>query len=165
MNIYYSKKGVDKLFYLVVVTRIRIVLTTHYFLRRVMNKNDNKVNKIDEFSLLKEAVKFSKYSRKYILVSIPKIHNDLRIHLQDETHNLVKNILYATYNKGNIRMKYLVELLVSISMIDVILVELRSVKEVKEKKIDNAISLLHIIKNIVYGWKCNEEKKRDEKYI
>ena len=46
---------------------------------------------------------------------IPENKRNLRIHFQDE---MSKNMFYATYNKGNIRMKYLVELQVNVSMRD-----------------------------------------------
>ena len=124
---------------------------------------NKKVN--DGYKLYTSILKFNKYSRSYILCSIPKVHNDIKIHYQDELYNLSKNIFYATYNKGNIRMKYLTDIQVSISMIDMLLTEIKNLKCIKIDKINNSINLLFIIKNIIYGWKFNEESKRNKKYL
>ena len=61
------------------------------------------------YKLYNKIIFFTNYSRSYILSSISKIHSDIKIHYADELYNLTKNMFYATYNKGNIRMKYLVE--------------------------------------------------------
>lgn len=103
---------------------------------------NKKVN--DGYKLYTSILKFNKYSRSYILCSIPKVHNDIKIHYQDELYNLSKNIFYATYNKGNIRMKYLTDIQVSISMIDMLLTEIKDLKCIKIDKINNSINLLFI---------------------
>lgn len=112
------------------------------------------------YRLYNKILFFTKYSREYILSSIPKVHNDIRIHYADEMYMLVKNIFYATYNKGNIRMKYLVELQVNLSTIDFLLLQAKDLNCITNKNINSAISLLTDIKNIVYGWKFNEEEKK-----
>jgi len=113
-----------------------------------------------DFSLYKKIEQFNLYSRNYILSSIPKVHNDIRIHYVDELYNLARNMFMATYNKGNIRMKYLIELQTNISLINMLLNSLYSLNIVKKKYITSAISMLEYIKNIVYGWKFNEEKTK-----
>ena len=112
------------------------------------------------YSLYSNILRFGKYSRKYILCSILKVHNDIKIHYQDELYNLSKYMFYAAYNKGNIRIKYLTEIQVSISMIDMFLNEIKSLGCVKDRVINNSVSMLSSIKNIIYGWKFNEEGKR-----
>lgn len=52
--------------------------------------------------------------------NIPNIYRDLRIHLLDEIYYLKKNLLYAQCNRGNIRIKYITEMIVNISMLDLI---------------------------------------------
>ena len=133
----------------------KIVLVTQFMVILMEN-----IVKNNQYILASKIVMLRKYFELHILSSIPKVHNNIKIHLQDELYYLSKNMFYATYNKGNIRMKYLTELLVNISLIDLFLMELRDIDVIKSKKINNAVSILQAIKNIVYGWKVNEEKKR-----
>ena len=117
---------------------------------------DNKV-----FGLYAKVSDCNNYIRKYIVVNIPNIHRDIRIHLLDECFNLYKNMLYATYNKGNIRMKYLIEIRVNLSLIDILMNDIKELKCINNKYINTSISKLSDIKNIAYGWIINEEKKKD----
>lgn len=116
--------------------------------------------KKSSYTLYNKIIFFTKYSRSYILSSIPKVHNDIKIHYADELYNLTKNMFYATYNKGNIRMKYLVEIQVNLGMLDFLLTQIKGLETVKVKNINSAINLLTEIKNIIYGWKFNEEEKK-----
>ena len=72
------------------------------------------------------------YVRKYVAPMIPSVHRDLRIHLLDEIYYLSKNMFASIYNKGNVRMKYLVEMQVNLSMIDMIMLELKSLKCIRK---------------------------------
>lgn len=63
---------------------------------------------------------------------IPNVRRNLRIHLLDEVYMLSKNMFYATYNKGNIRIKYLIEMQVNISLIDMMSSEIMSLNCVKK---------------------------------
>lgn len=112
------------------------------------------------YKLYNKIILFTKYSRNYILSSIPKVHTDLKIHYADELYNLTRNIFYATYNKGNIRMKYIVESQVNLSMIDFLLTQIKELESIKKKNVATAVNLLTDIKNVIYGWKFNEEKKK-----
>ena len=112
------------------------------------------------YKLYNKIITFTKYSRSYILSSIPKVHSDIKIHYADELYHLTKNMFYATYNKGNIRMKYLVESQVNLSMFDFLLTQIKDLKSIKIKNVNSAINLLTEIKNIIYGWKFNEEEKK-----
>lgn len=119
--------------------------------------NNNTSSK--DFSLYNKVVDLDNYINRYIANNISSVRRDIRIHLLDEIYNLSKNIFYVLYNKGNIRMKYLIELQVNISLIDMFLLKLRNLNTVKKSYIDVSISKLSDIKNIIYGWKFNEEKK------
>lgn len=123
----------------------------------ILTEEIKKVND-SKYSLYDRITKLIIYSRKYILNSIPKIHNDLRINLTNNLYSLANNMFYSTYNKGNIRLKYLTELQVNISMVDMLFVILRKENIIKKHNIEVVISELSYIKNIVYGWKINEEK-------
>lgn len=52
---------------------------------------------------------YGSYVKRYVVIAIPSVSRDLRIHFLDEVYMLTKNIFYDTYNKGSIRMKYLIE--------------------------------------------------------
>lgn len=110
------------------------------------------------YSLYNKIADFLNYTEKYIINDIPSVHRNIRIKLLDEIYMLPKNMFYASYNKGNIRMKYLIELQVTISLIDMLLYRLRKIEKIKKHNLDVAVSKLGNIKNIVYGWKFKEEK-------
>lgn len=112
------------------------------------------------YKLYNKIILFTNYSRSYILSSIPKVHSDIKIHYADELYDLTKNMFYATYNKGNIRMKHLVEAQVNLSMLDFLLTQIKGLDCIKNKNVNSAINLLTEIKNIIYGWKFNEEEKK-----
>lgn len=120
----------------------------------------NETTEKKQFSLYSKVLDFNQYIRSYIIHTIPSIHRDIKIHLQDECYTLAKNIFYATYNKGNIRMKYLVELRVNLSLIDMLLTEIDNLGCLKKRHLNVSISKLSDIKNIIYGWIINEEEKK-----
>lgn len=122
-----------------------------------MEKND--VSSFQNFSLYGKILDFNNYINRFVINCIPEVHRNLRIHFLDEAFMLTKNMFYATYNKGNIRMKYLIELQVNISLIDMMLLQMKEFRNIKKAKLDTSISKLSDIKNIIYGWKFNEESK------
>ena len=69
-----------------------------------------------------------------------------------------KTFRIPSYNKGNIRLKYLNDLRIKLSLIDYIFTEIKECRAVKYKTLHVAISKLATIKNIIYGWTLNEEK-------
>lgn len=102
---------------------------------------------------------FDKYIQKYISNNISKVHRNLKIHLEDECYNLVKNLYEAVFTKGNIRSKNLVEMLITLSLIDHLLEQTKSVPSINKKKIEIAISQLVEIKNMTRAWKEGHEAK------
>ena len=118
-------------------------------------------NRNNNFNMYNAMASFTKYSRTYILSSIPKIHNDIKIHFADEMYNLTRNMMEATYKKGSLRMKYIQEMQVNISMLDFLILQLKDIKCLKLKTLNNTSNLLFEIKNKVYGWKFNEENKKE----
>ena len=76
------------------------------------------MNSDKDFILLKKISIFNEYVDEYIVSLIPNVHRNVRIHLLDEIYNLQKYLYEAIYNKGNIRSKYINEMIVSISLID-----------------------------------------------
>ena len=77
---------------------------------------ENKAN--SDYSIYSKITDFKDYINQYMINEIPENKRNLRIHFQDEMYEMSKNMFYATYNKGNVRMKYLAELQVNVSMID-----------------------------------------------
>lgn len=117
------------------------------------------MNKSHEYSLYNKINSFISYTEQYIINNIPSNKRHLRIKLIDEIYKLPKYMFYSSYNKGNIRMKYLTELQVTISMIDMFFIRLKDISSIKKHNLNCSISYLGDIKNIVYGWKLKEEKK------
>lgn len=119
----------------------------------------NESEKIDvNFNLYNKIIDFSKYVRTNILITIPIIHRDVKIHLADEIYNLSKLLFLAVYNKGNVRMKYLIELQATISCIDMLSTTIIDLKCCSIKKVKVSLKKLEEIKNIIYAWIINEKK-------
>lgn len=103
---------------------------------------------------------YNNYIRINILPAIPAVHRDLRIHLADESFILAKTMFYAVYTKGNIRMKHLIDMQVTISTIDMLSTNIMDFSCVPKSKIISSLKKLEEIKNITYAWINNEEKKK-----
>lgn len=110
-----------------------------------------------EFKLYLEVINYSNYVRKYVLPDISSVHRDLRIYLLDEIYNLKKYLVSAQYTKGNIRIKYLTDLYVTVCMIDIITTEIKEFCPNSSKHIVSAIKSLTKIKNMIYAWRQNPE--------
>ena len=119
----------------------------------------NESTKIDvNFNLYNKIIDYSKYVRTNILITIPIIHRDVKIHLADEAYNLSKLLFLAVYNKGNVRMKYLIELQATLSCIDMLSNTIIDLKCCSIKKVKVSLKKLEEIKNIIYAWIINEKK-------
>jgi len=111
----------------------------------------------NEFKLYTEILRYSKYIRQYVLANIPNVHRDLRIHLMDEVNGLLRNLVSAESTKGNIRMKYITEMIINIKMLDIISSDIRDFCPNTKSNINKSISILTGIKNMTYRWKQNPE--------
>lgn len=110
-----------------------------------------------EFQLYTQVVNYASYVRKNLCVNIPKIHSDIRIHLQDESYNLVRTLYEAEFTKGNVRLKNITNLLVNISMLDFLTSELQGLECISKKNIEISLRMLTHIKNMTYAWKKSIE--------
>ncbi len=124
-----------------------------------MINNVKEKNKQD-FTIYNKIRDFNSYVRINIASSIPSVYRDIRIHLLDECYSLASFLFGATYNKGNIRLKYLNDTRIKLSLIDLLFSEIQEYKIIKVKILNVAISNLATIKNMVYGWVINEEKSK-----
>ena len=120
--------------------------------------NEKKVK--PDFTIYNKILDYRSYVNQHIMSTIPANHRDLRIHFLDELYNLAKNMFSVVYNKGNIRMKYLVEMQINISLLDMMTTELRAIPKVPHHQLNSATQKLSEIKNIIYAWKLNEESKK-----
>lgn len=100
----------------------------------------------NEFKLYTETLRYSKYIRQYVLANIPNVHRDLRIHLMDEVNSLIRNLVSAESTKGNIRMKYITEMIINIKMLDIISSDIRDFCPESKKHINKSIAILAKIK-------------------
>lgn len=100
------------------------------------------------------------YTRKYVINDIPKVYNDIRIHILDELFDLVKNIKLSSLTKGNIQIKNLINALLNISVLDYLFDLLLQLNLCNKDKLIKSLSKLTDIKNICYSWynKVNVEK-------
>lgn len=117
------------------------------------------MNENNDFILLKKINIFNDYINEYIIPLIPSVHRDVRIHLLDETYELLKHLYEVIYNKGNIRSKCITQMVVSISLIDNLFRRIQKYNQNNEKHIIRAIGLLADIRNMTYAWRSNIEKE------
>lgn len=109
------------------------------------------------FKLYNKILQYDKYIRKNIVPTIPKVHRDLKIRLVDESYNLIRYLHQAEYTKGNIRIKNITEMLVTISMLDFVISEIMEIASINKKHVESSIRLLAEIKNMTYSWRKNPE--------
>ena len=77
----------------------------------------------------------------------------------DENYNLLKYMYKARNNKGNIRFKYINEMIVTIGLIEYLISVLLEVNNKSKNKCLKTISILTDIKNMTYAWKGSYEKE------
>lgn len=121
-----------------------------------------KVYEKEEFVIRSKVLEFDKYVRQHIISIIPSKDRDIRIHFLDELYNVVKNLHYAVYTKGNIRVKYLTELIVNISLLDYLFNFVIGYSNSNNLKVHNALNKLLDVRNMIKKWKLTEESKKTE---
>lgn len=114
---------------------------------------------MDDFKLLNKSKLLLKYIESNIICNIPKVHSSYRKGLEENVISLNYNIIKANINTGSIRSKYLKEVLVNISMIDLYLDILLDINVISKKKFMVVIRLLNEIRRMTIGWISNEKIK------
>lgn len=117
--------------------------------------------KMDSFKLYQKVLDYENYIRKYVVINIPSVHRDIRIRFLDEVYQLIRKLYEAIYTKGNVRIKHITEMQVSISLLDFLTNKILDMNTVSKKHIEVSIDKLANIKNMVFAWKKNEENKKD----
>jgi len=117
----------------------------------IVKNNNSTIDK--EFNLNLDVNKFEYHVRKDLVNNVPAIHRDVRNKVLDEAYYLLCSIYQATYNKGNIRSKYLNDSLVHICILDHYFKTLVELKCVNMKKYDSLVRDLNNIRSRIYGWK------------
>ena len=110
------------------------------------------------FKLMDKIKDYDLYTRKYVINDIPKVHNDIRIHILDELFELVKNVKLSSFTKGNVQVKNLISVLTNISVLDYLFDIILELNLCNRDKTTKSLSKLADIKNICYSWynKVNE---------
>ena len=127
-------------------------------------KNENEgVYYKTEFVIREKVLDLDCYIRAHIVNAIPAVNRDIRIHILDELYNIVKNLHYAIYTKGNVRIKYLTDVIVNISLLDYLFTIVSKYKNINELKLREAIKKLLDVRNMIKKWKTTEEAKKNEK--
>lgn len=99
------------------------------------------------------------YSDTYILNSFSKVHNSIKVRLQDNLYGLLDNLIRSSVNVGNIRSKYLKEMLVNIHLLDLYIGISLEKKIIKKKRFNSFINSLNELRKMVNSWSMNEKKK------
>lgn len=99
------------------------------------------------------------YSDTYILNSFSKVHNSIKVRLQDNLYGLLDNLIRSSVNVGNIRSKYLKEMLVNIYLLDLYIGISLEKKIIKKKRFNSFINSLNELRKMVNSWSMNEKKK------
>ena len=99
------------------------------------------------------------YSDTYILNSFSKVHNSIKVRLQDNLYGLLDNLIRSSVNVGNIRSKYLKEMLVNIYLLDLYIGISLEKKIIKKKRFNSFVNSLNELKKMINSWSMNEKKK------
>ena len=99
------------------------------------------------------------YTDTYILNSFSKVHNSIKVRLQDNLYGLMDNLIRRSVNVGNIRSKYLKEMLVNIYLLDLYIGISLEMKIIKKKRFNSFVNSLNELKKMVNSWSMNEKKK------
>ena len=117
----------------------------------------------NEFKLYNKVINYNRYIRKYVVNNIPNIHRDLRIHMLDENYNMIKCLYKSEYSKGNIRIKNITDMYITICILDFITSELMEIDCKNKKHLIKSVELLTEIKNMTYAWKKSIDDKEKNK--
>lgn len=99
------------------------------------------------------------YSDIYILNSFSKNHMSIKIRIQDNLYDLMENLIKSSVNVGNIRSKYLKEMLVNIHLLDLYIGISLEKKIIKKKRFNSFINSLNELRKMINSWSMNEKKK------
>lgn len=99
------------------------------------------------------------YTDTYILNSFSKVHNSIKFRLQDNLYGLMDNLIRSSVNIGNIRSKYLKEMLVNIYLLDLYIGISLEKKIIKKKRFNSFVNSLNELKKMINSWSMNEKKK------
>lgn len=111
-----------------------------------------------EFILYNRLNMYCKYVKRYVIPDIPAIHHDIKIHFNDELYHIVQLLFYADYTKGNVRMKYLTDMLVSLSMLNHLSDSLLDIIK-NDKHLVKSLEMLGYIKSMVLAWRKSVDEK------
>lgn len=81
----------------------------------------------------------------------------------DEVNSLIRNLVSAESTKGNIRLKYITEMIINIKMLDIISSDIRGFCPESKKHINKSVVILAKLKNMTYGWQQNPEPNESTK--
>lgn len=99
------------------------------------------------------------YTDTYILNSFSKVYNSIKVRLQDILYGLMDNLIRSSVNVGNIRSKYLKEMLVNIYLLDLYIGISLEKKIIKKKRFNSFVNSLNELRKMINSWSMNEKKK------
>ena len=115
---------------------------------------------MEKFQILRKSQSLFQYIRRYIAISIPKIHSTYRLKLDEYLILLNENIIKANLNVKNVRIreKYQKEALSNIAMIELLIRILKEEGIISGKRFLVVVNNLNEINKMLYGW-INEKER------
>ncbi len=113
---------------------------------------------MEEFILYNKEKRLYLYAEKYIFGNVPKVHLALKIKLENSLFNIIELTIKANINRGNIRKKYINDLLCEIYLADFYIGMFRTKKIIETKRYNSFLNALGEIKKLTLGWIKSEEK-------
>ena len=125
-------------------------LTVHKLLSNLNNLCQSRCFGIfNNFIIYNKVQWLINYSDTYILNSFSKVHNSIKVRLQDNLYGLLDNLIRSSVNVGNIRSKYLKEMLVNIYLLDLYIGISLEKKIIKKKRFNSFINSLNELKKMI----------------
>lgn len=117
--------------------------------------NKSGSNSSKRFELASAINEYDRYIRTNIASNIPKVYNDLRVHLLDEIYNLNKELIIARLNKNEKRIDAINNMLIILTLIDKITEDIMFLCPNLKEKVITSISYLDKITRKTYSFKNN----------
>lgn len=114
---------------------------------------------MEKFQIFRKSQSLFQYIRRYVIISIPKIHSTYRLKLDEYLILLNENIIKANLNVKNVRIreKYQKEALSNIAMIELLIRILKEEGIISGKRFLVVVNNLNEINKMLYGW-INEKE-------
>ena len=120
------------------------------------NSDAGVLSYIMNYKFIKDSCGFAQNSLEKVITEFSKCKVNVYV---DNLYGLMDNLIRSSVNVGNIRSKYLKEMLVNIYLLDLYIGISLEKKIIKKKRFNSFVNSLNELKKMINSWSMNEKKK------